>query len=81
MGKKTYFLKIGVGKRTLNHVSLSFQSRRSRGWNPQLVAVWNQFGALYGIEPQEYTFGDAIRLWQFHTLHKCIDAIPSLRLG
>ena len=29
------------------------KSRRSRVWNPQLVAVWNQTVGLSGINPKE----------------------------
>ena len=32
------------------------KSRRSRGWNPQLVAVWNCDTVAYGIKPQGYTY-------------------------
>ena len=38
-----------------------------RVWNPSKTE-WNQREALNGIKPQRrYTYGNAIRLWRFHT--------------
>lgn len=36
-------------------MALASESRRRRVWNSQLVAVWNQYEVLYGINPKEDT--------------------------
>ena len=47
---------------------LRLKSFRRNVWNPQLVAAWNLAKGEHGLKTQEKcTFGDAIRLRQFHT--------------
>jgi len=56
------------------------ESRHSRVWNPQLVAVWNYHEVMYGINPKENT--PAVMPYAYGvSIHPAGDYMPILRIG
>ena len=93
-GRKRYFGEFSYGLEPVRKINafriLASKSRRSRGYHPQLVAVYHQCEALYIIKPQEDARwrvmryspkgADDIRMYISPRASYTFNDMPSLRL-